>query len=50
MMSHIYEGLLRNTNSETGSEIPGHRQDWIMPVMEKSSQVLVGERWGVGTC
>lgn len=25
MMSHMYEGLLRNTISETGSEIPGHK-------------------------
>lgn len=50
MMSRMYEGLLRNTISETGSEIPGHSQDWIMPVTEKSSQFLVGGRWGVGSC
>lgn len=50
MMSHMYEGLLRNTISETGSEIPGHSQDWIMPVTEKSSQFLVGGRYGVGSC
>lgn len=50
MMSHIYEALLRNTISETGSEIPGHSRGWMVPVMEKSSQVLVGETWGLGTC
>ncbi|RLW10332.1 hypothetical protein DV515_00002470 [Chloebia gouldiae] len=44
MMSHMYEELLKNTTSETGSEIPGHSQDWIMPVTKKSSQFLVGER------
>lgn len=49
MMSHMYEGLLRNTIRETGSEIPGHSQDWIMPVTEKSSQFLVGGRWGLGS-
>lgn len=50
MMSRIYEGLPRNTISEAGSEIPGHAQDWAMPVMEESGQFLVGGRWGAGSC
>lgn len=50
MMSHIYEGLPRNTINEAGSEIPGHAQGWVMPVMEESVQFLVAGRWGVGSC
>lgn len=44
MMSHTYEGLPRNTISDAGSEIPGHAQGWLVPVMEESSQFPVGGR------
>lgn len=50
MMSHTYEGLPRNTISDAGSEIPGHAQGWLVPVMEESSQFPVGGRWEIGSC
>lgn len=49
-MSHIYEGLPRNTIREAGSEIPGRARGWLVPVMEESSQFPVGGRWGIGSC
>lgn len=49
-MSHIYEGLPRNTIGEAGSEIPGHAQGWLVPVMEESSQFPLRGRWGIGSC
>lgn len=50
MMSHIYEGLPRNTTREAGSAIPGHARDRVMPGLGESGQILAGGRWRIGSC